>query len=158
MFAKREISTLPASIEMDRILRSAVVVSWKDLLPVSQRGLLHIEYAPGERLPYVKIWHLTGKGAWSLVCEYWMSREPARISGAGMTFSNGYYSAGLAAMMEVIMQHQGFFTASLISPGAGLIQIILPTDQESMAATNCMRHAYESLGITSAQIPTAAMA
>lgn len=150
--------TLLASIEMDRILRSAVVLSWKDLLPVSQGGLVHIEYAPGQRLPYVKIWHLTGKGEWSLVCEYWMSREPARIPGAGMTFSNGYYSAGLAEMMEVIMQHQGFFAASLVVPGAGLIQIILPTDQESMAATNCMRHAYESLGITPAQIPTAAMA
>ena len=150
--------TLPISIEMDRILRSAVVLSWKDLFPVSQGGLVHIEYAPGKRLPYVKIWHLTGKGEWNLVCEYWMSREPARIGVAGMTFSNGYYSAGLAEMLGVIMQHQRFFAASLLAPGAGLIQVILPTDQESTAATNCMRHAYESLGFTSAQIPTAAMA
>jgi hypothetical protein len=150
--------TLPASIEVDRILRSAVVLSWKDLLPVSQRGLVHIEYAPGERLPYVKIWHLTGNGKWSLVCEYWMSREPTRIPVAGLSFSNGYYSAGLAEMLEVIMQHQGFFAASLIAPRTGVIQVILPTDQESKAATNCMKHAYESLGITSAQIPTAAVA
>lgn len=150
--------TLPASIEMDRILKSAVVLSWKDLLPVSQGGLVHIEYAPGERLPYVKIWHLTGKGEWSLVCEYWMSREPARIPVAGMTFSNDYYSAGLAEMLEVIMQHQGLFAASPIVPGAGLIQVILPTDQESLTAGNCMKHTYESLGITSAQIPTSAMA
>jgi len=164
MFAKGNIMnriphrTLAASIEMDRILRSAVVLSWKDLLPVSQQGLVHIEYAPGERLPYVKIWHLTEKGEWSLVCEYRMSREPARIPVAELTFSNGYYSAGLAEMLEVIMQHQGFFAASLIAPGSGLIQVILPTDQESNAATNCMKHAYEILGINSGQIPTAAMA
>ena len=101
--------TLPISIEMGRILKSAVVLSWKDLFPVSQGGLVHIEYVPGNRLPYLKIWRLTGKGEWSLVCEYRMPGEPAHIPVAGITFSNGYYSAGLAEMLEVIMQHQGFF-------------------------------------------------
>lgn len=41
------------------------------------------------------------------------------------------------------MQHQESFAASLTAPEAGLIQVTLPTDQESMAATDCMRHAYE---------------
>jgi len=61
---------LPISIEINHILRSAVVLSWKDLFPIAQRGLVHIEYAPGNRLPSVKILRLTGKGEWSLVCEY----------------------------------------------------------------------------------------
>jgi hypothetical protein len=39
-----------------------------------------------------------------------------------------------------------------------LIQVTLPTDQESLAATACMRHAYEGLGFTFAHIPAAAMA
>ena len=144
-------------IQMDRILTSAVVLSWEDLRHVSQRGLIHIEYAPGESLEYLKIWQLTGKGEWSLVCEYWMPHGTTVAARDGMAFSNDYHSARLAAMLEVIMQHQDSF-APLIAPGAGLIQVTPPTDQESLAATECMRHAYKSLGITFAQIPTAVAA
>ena len=144
------------NIQMDRMLTSAVVLSWPDLLHASQRGLIHIEYAPGKSLPFVKVWDLTGKGEWSLVCEYWMLRGPTTQLG-GMTFSNDYHSAGLAAMLEVIMQHQEHFPTSLVA-GAGLLQVTLPTDQENLAASACMRHAYESLGLTFAHIPAAAMA
>jgi hypothetical protein len=145
-------------IQMDRILTSAVVLSWEDLLHVSQRGLIHIEYAPGKSLEYLKIWQLTGKGEWSLVCEYWMPNGTTAATRDGMTFSNDYSSAGLAGMLEVIMQHQDSFTASLILPGAGLIQVSLPTNQESVAAAECMRHAYQSLGLTLAPILTASAA
>jgi hypothetical protein len=145
-------------IQIDRILTSAVVLSWEDLLHVSQRGLIHIEYAPGKSLQYLKVWELTGKGKWSLVCEYWMSCGATVTPPEGMTFSNNYHSAGLAEMLEVIMQHQDSFAASLGRPGAGLIQVTMPTDQESLAATACMRHAYESLGLTFRDIPAAAMA
>jgi hypothetical protein len=145
-------------IQMDRLLTSAVVLSWEDLLHASQRGLIHIEFAPGKCLPYVKVWELTGKGEWSLVCEYWMSRGPTAVPRDGITFSNDYQSAALGEMLEVIMQHQDSFAASLVTPGAGLIQVTLPTDQESLAATACMRHAYEGLGFTFAHIPAAAMA
>lgn len=145
-------------IELDRILTSAVVLSWEDLLHVSHRGLIHIEYAPGKSLQYLKVWELTGKGEWSLVCEYSMSNGPTAASRGGITFSNDYHSAALADMLELIMQHQDKFSDSLDRPGAGLIQITLPTDQESLAATDCMRHAYESLGLSFAHIPAAAMA
>jgi len=145
------------NIQMDRILASAVVLSWQDLLHVSQRGLIHIEYAPGKSLLYLKVWDLTGKGEWSLVCEYRMSRGPTATPLGGMTFSNDYHSSGLAGMLEVIMQHQEHFAASLVT-GAGLIQVTLPSEQESLAATVCMRQAYESLGLTFAHIPASAMA
>ena len=36
--------TTMVKAQMDRILESAVVLSWKDLLRPSQRGLIHIEY------------------------------------------------------------------------------------------------------------------
>jgi len=146
-------------IQMDQLLASAVVLSWKDLLHASQRGLIHIEYAPGKSLEYMKIWQLTGKGEWSLVCEYWMPNGTTASIRDGIRFSNDYHSAGLAGMLKIIMQHQeSFAAASLMAPGAGLIQVTLPTDQESMAAMDCMRHAYESLGLTFVQIPTSAAA
>ena len=146
-------------MQMDRVLTSAVVLSWEDLLPASQGGMIHIEYAPGKSLQYLKIWQLTGKGEWSLVCEYWMPSGTTAAARDGMTFSNKYHSAGLAEMLEVIMQHQDSFAASLIASGAGLIQLTLPTDEESeAAAADCMRRAYESLGLTFAHIPAAAVA
>jgi hypothetical protein len=149
--------TTMVKVQMDRILESAVVLSWNDLLRPSQRGLIHIEYAPGTSIPYLKIWQLTGKGEWSLVCEYWMSRGPTDSSDDGMTFRNDYHSAGLAEMLEVIMQHQDNFAPSL-KPGAGLIQVTLPTEQENLASGARMRHVYESLGLSFAHIPLAAAA
>jgi hypothetical protein len=145
-------------IELDRILTSAVVLSWEDLLHVSDGGLIHIEYAPGKTLHYLKVWELTGKGEWSLVCEYWMSRGPGGLQRDGMTFSNDYHSSALTDMLGLIMQHQDRFSDSLDKPGSGLIQVTLPTTQESLAATACMRHAYETLGLTFAHIPAAARA
>ena len=145
-------------IELDRILTSAVVLSWQDLLHATHGGLIHIQYAPGKRLQYLKVWELTGKGEWSLVCEYWMSCGPAGLPRDRITFSNDYHSAGLTNMLELIMQHQDRFSDSVDRHGAGLIQVTLPTAQESLAATACMRQAYESLGLTLAHIPAAAMA
>jgi len=140
-------------IQMDRLLRSAVVLSWQDLSHGSQSRLIHIEYAPGKLLEYVKIWQLTGKGEWSLVCEYWMPSATTAAARDGMMFSNDYHSVGLTEKLEVIMQHQDSFVASLLAPGAGLIQVMLPTEQESVAATDCMRHAYQGLGIAFDQTP-----
>ena len=146
------------SVQMDRLLESAVVLSWKDLVHPSQRGPLHIEYVPGTRLPYLKIKQLTGRGEWILVCEYWMSRGLTRAPVDGLTFSNGYHSAGLAEMLEVIMQHQDHLVDSRVWPRTGSIQVTPPTEQETLAASACMRHAYECFGLTFAHIPAAGLA
>ncbi len=144
-------------VQMDRILESAVVLSWKDLLHPSQKGLIQIEYAPATRLQYLKIWQLTGKGQWSQVCEYWMPHGPTESPGGGMTFSNDYHSAGLAEMLEVIMHRQDNFAPAL-RPCAGLIQVTLPTEQENVASGARMKHVYESFGLSFARIPAAAAA
>lgn len=74
-----------------------------------------------------------------------------------MTFSNDYHSAGLAEMLEVIMQHQDNFPLAL-KPGGGLIQVTLPTEQENSMSGACMRHVYESFGLSFAHISAAAAA
>jgi hypothetical protein len=142
---------------MDRLLESAVVLSWKDLVHPSQSGPLYIEYVPGTPLPYLKIRQLTGRGEWVLVCEYWMSRELTR-AGERLTFSNGYHSAGLAEMLEVIMQRQDHFVDSRVGPRAGSIQVNPPTEQATFAASACMKHAYECFGLTFAHIPAGGLA
>jgi hypothetical protein len=144
-------------VQIDRILESAVVLSWKDLVHPSQRGPIDIEYAPTTDRPYLKIWQLSRRGAWILVCEYWMTRRPTGASVGRPTFSNGYHSAGLAEMLEVIMQHQDNFAPGL-NFGTGLIQVTPPTEQENLKSGACMRHVYESFGLTFAHIPAAAAA
>jgi hypothetical protein len=146
------------SIQIDRLLESAVVLSWKDLIHPSQRGIIQIEYAAAARLPYLKLWQLTARGEWSLVGEYWMSRGATGMPADGMTFSNDYHSAGLAEMLEFIMQHQDSFATLSPTPKTGSIQISHPTEQENLAAGACMRHAYESFGFNFAHIADAAMA
>lgn len=92
-----------------------------------------------------------------MVCEYWMPRGSTDCQGDGMTFSNDYHSAGLAEMLEVIMQHQDNFPPT-VKPGAGLIQVTLPTEQENLMSGVAMKHVYESFGLSFAHIPAAAVA
>jgi len=144
-------------IQMHRILESAVILSWKDLLRPSQRGLIQVEYVPGIHISYLKIWQLTGKGEWSLICEHWLSHRSAVATDDGTTFSNGYYSLGLAAMLQVIMQHQDQFAP--FRPGSpSSTQVQLPTEQDTLAANACMRQVYESLGLVFTHSPAGAVA
>src|SRR5260370_41200592 len=133
-------------VRLDRMFDSAVVVSWKDLLDPSQKGWINIDYAPSPSVQYLKVWQLTAKGSWSLICEYWMRQGQTAIPAKGMTFSNEYHSGGLAEELEVIMQHQGTFTPSFGKPGAGLIQVTPPTEHESLPARACLRSAYDGVG------------
>jgi len=137
-------STQAVSMKMDRILQSAVILSWKELLCPAQQGLIQIEYVPGNSLAYLKIWQLTGKGEWSLVCEYWLS---AMAKDDGTTFSNGYHSAILPGMLQMIMGNQDHFEAALQTGKPSSIQVQAPNEQDKLAANACMREAYESVGL-----------
>jgi len=140
---------------MARVLESAVILNWKYLLRPSQRGLIQIEYVPGIHISYLKIWQLTGKGEWSLVCEYWLSHRPAITTDNGTTFSNGYHSAGLAAMLQVIMQHQDQFAP--FRPGSpSSTQVQVPTGQDALESTACMRQVYENFGLVLPYVPAVA--
>ena len=76
-----------------------------------------------------------------------MSGELTRAPVDGLTFSNGYHSAGLAEMLEVIMQHQDHFVDSAhCRPTGAWISVVLrnvrseellegsPTDARSTAS------------------------
>jgi hypothetical protein len=130
--------TLTMKTGIDEMLESAVALSWQDLPQTEEKGMIQIEHAPGSSLEYLKIWNLASKGSWDLVCEYWMASQlPAGTP--KLKFSNGYHSETLAKMLEMIMQQQDDFTASQ-GPGAGLIQVTAPSEQEIQAASICMKH------------------
>ena len=141
-----------AKIPIDRVLESAVLLSWRDLVETSPQDLIHVEYgaAPERSLQYLKIWRLAGRGAWNLICEYWMCLGSTPTPKAGLTFSNGYRSAALAEMLEFIMQHQNSFSATFGTSSVGLLQVQTPTKEATSTARDCMSEAYKRMGLANA--------
>lgn len=140
---------------LERILESAIVVSWVDLIRGCQTGLIHVEYgfAPMGTLDYLKVWSSLTRGHWLLACEYWMSETT--FHGAGVRFDNGYESEGLAHILELVMRHQSEFALPTNLGRQGLLQISTPTQEESVAAGNLVNQAFDRLGAALAQ-PTLA--
>ena len=140
---------LTARIPIYRMLESAVVLSWRDLIETSPRDLVQVEYgaAPERSLQYLKIWRLAGRGGWKLICEYWMCVGSSPVPKAGLTFSNGYHSATLAEMLEFIMQHQDSFSTSFGISSVSLLQVQSPTKEATSTARDCMSIAYKQIGL-----------
>jgi hypothetical protein len=127
---------------LDRILESAVIMSWADLMNDAKSGLIHLEYAfaPNGSLEHLKLWSSTTRGHWRLACEYWMSAST--FHGSGVHFEKGFQSEGLTQTLEFIMQHQQAFSASPDFGRTGLLQIQVPTQEESTVAAQSVREAF----------------
>ncbi len=136
---------------LERILESAIVMSWNDLMRGANTGLIHIEYgfAAGGTLDCLKVWSSLTRGHWLLACEYWMSANT--FHGAGIGFDNGYQSEGLAHTLEVAMQHQNSFVLPSNLGRQGLLQIPTPTVEESAAAAALIKEAFDRLAAPLAQ-------
>ena len=129
------------AIGLDQILESAVVLSWKDLVPAAETGLVHIEYrlGPGGLLEYLKVWLSITRGYRYLVCE--STCAPSSVA-SHVTFSNDFYSKDLAQMLESIIQHQAVFSKDLTFHRDGLVQIHPPTEEDQRTAEACMAEAF----------------
>ena len=135
------------TINLERILESAMVVSWPDLTRGTRVGLIHIEYgfAPGGTLDYRKVWSSLTRGHWLLACEYRMSAN--NFHSAGISFENEYQSEGLAQILEYAMQHQNSFVLPQDLGRQGLLQISTPTAEESAAAAALIHLAFDRLNL-----------
>ena len=136
---------------LERILESAIVVYWPDLMHGTQTGLIHVEYgfAAGVTLDYLKVWSSVSRGHWLLACEYWMSASA--FHGTGVRFDNGYQSEGLAQILEFVMEHQNSFALPQNLGRQGLPQISTPTEGERAAAGASVNEAFDHLGLASAE-------
>ena len=146
---------LGANQSLERILESAIVVSWADLMPGTQTGLIHIEYgfAAGGTLDYLKFWSSITRGQWLLACEYWMSAST--FHSAGVHFHNGYQSEGLAHILGSVMQHQTAFSLPADLGRQGLLQIPAPTQEESVVAAASVSEALDRVSSAPAQLAVA---
>jgi hypothetical protein len=137
--------------DLDRVLESAVVMSWKDLMRDAQTGFVHIEYgfSASGTVDHLQVWSSTRRGYWLLACSYWMS--PSKLHDGGVHFDNGYQSDGLAHVLPVVMEHQSAFALPPNLGGQGLLQITTPTEKESMAAAASIKDAADCAGSTLAE-------
>jgi hypothetical protein len=126
---------------LERILESAIIVSWADLVRGSERCRIHVEYgfAPSGTLDYLQVWSSVTRGYWLLATTYWMSTSQAHDK--GVHFDNGYQSEGLANNLAVVMEHQNAFILPPNLGRQGLLQITMPTEEESTAAAASVRDA-----------------
>jgi hypothetical protein len=131
---------------LERILESAVVVSWTDLMRGALAGLIHIEYgfAADGTLDYLKLWSSVTRGHWLLAVEYWTS--PSQSHSTGVHFDNGYESEALAQILQSVMQHQTEFLLPVDFGRQGLLQIPTPTQQDRVAASALVNETLHHLG------------
>lgn len=140
---------------LERILESAIVISWADLTRGTPTGLIHIEYgfAAGGTLDYLRIWSSLSRGHWLLACAYWMSAN--MFHAPGISFENGYQSEALAHVLQVAMQHQNSFVLPPDLGRQGLLQISTPTAEESVAAAALINVAFDRLNSAVDQLAVA---
>ncbi len=57
---------------LERILQSAIIVSWADLTRGSKPCLIHVEFglAPSGTLDYLQVWSSVTRGYWLLASTY----------------------------------------------------------------------------------------
>jgi hypothetical protein len=128
--------------DLERILESAVVASWPDLVSSTQSCLIQIEYgfAATGTLDYLKVWSSITRGHWLLACTYWMSAS--KFHDKGVHFDNNYSSEGLADALDFVMQHQNAFALPENLGRQGLLQIPAPTQEDSAAAAGLLVDAF----------------
>jgi len=137
--------------ELGRVLQSAVVSSWDDLMPPATTGSVHIEYTTGTAgaVDLLKVFSSTTRGHWKLVCEYWVSSAWGHAP--GMSFGDIPCPRKFAQAIQKLLQHQGQFKALGGLSGDGLLQVTPPSESERKDASNCLTEAFDQLGYPPAQ-------
>jgi hypothetical protein len=134
------------SQNLERVLQSAVVVSWAELVRGGQNGLVNIEYglSPSGLLNHLQVWSSSRRGYWLLACSYWMSASESHDM--GIHFDNGYQSEALGRILAVVMQHQQAFVLPPNLCRQGSLQITTPGEAERATAAVSVKEAIDSLG------------
>ncbi len=118
---------------LDGILEYAVLANWGDLVPVGESAVVHVDYRFAQNsIDGLKVWSSTARGHWLVACQYWMSA--GEFQPIGIRFENGYSSAGLARVLDLVMQHQSAFSPPTNLGRDALLQVHTPTAEESSVA------------------------
>jgi len=121
-------------MELDKVLRFAVILAWDDLMKASEPSSVRVEYQgkSGISLDRVSVWSAKAWGYHDLMCEYWTSASSDHPS--GVCFKSGQASDKLAETLGFIMKNQDQFTRPADAGDHGLILIDPPTAEERREA------------------------
>jgi hypothetical protein len=128
-----------------RLLKSAVVINWTDLISAGQSGVVHVDcrFGDAEGVDHLAIWVATERGEWRLAGEY--SQSHAKRSVTGMKFEGEYRSERLACTLDTIFEHQHSFAPLPNAGRDGLIEVEQPTSRERWVAENAIASMLRSL-------------
>jgi hypothetical protein len=128
---------------VERILESAIVANWKDLIHGARSPLIQVEYCygPSGILDYLRVWSSITRGYWLLACAYWTSAS--EFHNAGVQFENGYQSDRLAQMLEIVMEHHNAFAIHRNLVRQELRHLTTPTEEECTAAAAAMNDMFD---------------
>jgi len=126
-------------MELDKALEFAVIVSWEDLLKVTNPCSARVEYRcePGTSLDYLSVWSVRAGGEQDLVCDYWTWTSSAHPG--GVRFSNGFASDRLGQTLDFVLMNQDQFTRPADACRDGLALIYPPSGEERTEAATWMR-------------------
>jgi hypothetical protein len=127
----------------DRLLESAVVASWSDLMRGIPAGLVHVEYdfTGSGALDYLQVWSSLGQRPVAHVCGYQMAGSA--FHDTGVHFHNGW--ADLARMLKLAILHQKAFTPPRNFGRAGLLQVATPTQTATEAAAVSVNETFDRI-------------
>jgi hypothetical protein len=136
---------------LDRILESAIILSWADLLQSHRSGSIHLEYVfgPEGSISTLKLWLSTVRGHWRLLCGI-----ETKLNSC-IQFEDCCKSADLASNLEFILRHQTAFLPLENYGRAGLLQIRYPTQDEIDTAAVAIKTARSFVDSISRQPATA---
>lgn len=136
---KTELPAKAPVTELDRILRSAVVLNWESLACQSQPGTVRVEYHIGRdgAVDFLKLW-ACGREYWSLICEY----SPNRGWSDGPRFANGYHSRPLGRLLQSILMNQNLFHHSCLPNSNAALDIGTPTAEATTFATQWVTESF----------------
>ena len=120
------------AVPLDQILGSSVVLNWCSLGLGAAVGAVTVEYHVGSEgsVDSLKVWACSGE-YWSLICEY----EPNAGWADGPRFANGYHSRRLGRLLQSILMNQDLFTHRRNPNTNGIVEIGVPTLQQTSDAT-----------------------
>jgi hypothetical protein len=128
---------------LDRVLEAAVVVTWPDLIPGADSGIVHVEYDFGSRgsIAFLQVWLSQTRGVWHLVYSYSGSTFDQR----DIQFDNNDCSQRLAETLDSVMHHQDAFLPPPNLGRQGLLQITTPAEKERAAAAISIKEALDQV-------------
>lgn len=131
----RASTNAPQRQSFARLLKSAVVMNWTELIAAGKSGVVQVDCRFGEddEVVHLTVWVATERGEWRHAGEYSMSKR-ARKSPNGVSFDSGAACEKLAGTLDAILEHQASFVPLRNQGRDGLIEVEQPTTRERRMA------------------------